>query len=61
MVKYFIAEFKIKAFLLFMKKKMLIMNTLITYMIVIQDGWQNRELIEIKMNTLMINGSTKTS
>lgn len=43
MAKYFILEYKIKAFLHIMRKKMLIMNMPIIFMIVIQDGLQNRE------------------
>lgn len=53
MDKYLVQEYKIKVFLLTILMKMLIMNIHIIFMIVIVDGYQNKELKEIQMNILM--------
>lgn len=52
MDKYLVPEFKIKASSLTILKQMHITNIHIIFMIVILDGFQSKELKEIKMNIL---------
>lgn len=53
MDKYLVQEYKIRVFLLIILMKMLIMNIHIIFMIVMVDGYQNKEFKEIQMNILM--------